>query len=415
MAIQNNRISLGNAVFTPATFQGAAFTPQQENMSLLQHSIDKLDERKEKTDQQTAIITKALGEVQLNEKDSLWKADYINKIKSKINSAAQFGDYSAALEIATRLAGEAIEDPEFRGREKANIQYQNWKKGLDESVLAGRIDKRTADRLKEENVYRFVPLVDDSGNTVGFRDWETVGGLKGGNIEQAVNKVSLEALFDQVDKIVAERKGAGSRFTARDSSGKITDLYGKNISTLTKKSSTYAYKDKDVLQGVFDELVTRHPELTAYLEQMKKDDEWEIKKLEQSTNDPNADPNTLASDKQKLKDLKKGLYSENGLGIKSTKDYLFYRSNKSISAMSYHNYFNDTSIQGGGTSGDGPDSSNPKPKNTVFGGEGKPANYKPKIKPTFINNAIQFVKSMLNSDDTENNENNKTNNNNNSK
>ena len=402
MAIQDRKISLGNVAFNPATFQGAVFTPQQENMSLLQHSIDKLDERKEKTDQQTAIIAKALGEVQLNEEDSLWKSNYINKIKSKINSAAQFGDYSTALEVATRLAGESIVDPELRGREKANIQYQTWKKNLDDAVSAGRVDKRTADRLKEENIYRFVPLFDDSGNTVGFRDWETIGGLKGGNVEQAVNKVSLEALFNEVDKIVAERKGSSSKFTGRDSSGFIIDLYGENVSTLTKTSSTFAYKDRDVLQGVFDELTTRHPELTAYLEQMKKDDAWEIKKLEQSINDPNTDSNTLASDKQKLETLKTGLYTENGLGIKSTKDYLFYRSNKSISAMAYHNYFNDSSIQGGGGSGGRrpgyeTDESNPKPGNTIFGGSGKTTNKVDVLKPNFKDRAKQDVKVMLNS------------------
>lgn len=400
MAIQDRKISLGNVSFNPATFQGAVFTPQQENMSLLQHSVDKLDERKEKTDQQTAIITKALGDIELNAEDHLWKAYYINKIKSKINSAAQFGDYSTALEVATRLAGESIVDPELRGREKANIQYQTWKKSLDESVLAGRVDKRTADRLKEENVYRFVPLLDNYGNTVGFRDWETVGGLKGGNIEQAVNKVSLEALFNEVDKIVAERKGSSSKFTGRDSSGSIIDLYGENVSTLTKTSSTFAYKDRDVLQGVFDELTTRHPELTAYLEQMKKDDAWEIKKLEQSINDPNTDSNTLASDKQKLKDLKTGLYTKNGLGIKSTKDYLFYRSNKSISAMEYHNYFNDSSIQGGGSSGRRPgdnddDDANPKPKNTKFGGSGKTVNKVDALKVNFKDRARQAAKTML--------------------
>lgn len=401
MAIQDRKISLGTVAFNPATFQGAVFTPQQENMNLLQHSVDKLDERKEKTDQQTAIIAKALGEVQLNEEDSLWKSDYINKIKSKINSAAQFGDYSTALEVATRLAGESIVDPELRGREKANIQYQTWKKGLDESVLAGRVDKRTADRLKEENVYRFVPLLDNYGNTVGFRDWETVGGLKGGNIEQAVNKVPLEALFSEVDKIVAERKGSSSKFTGRDSSGSIIDLYGENVSTLTKTSSTFAYKDRNVLQGVFDELTTRHPELTAYLEQMKKDDAWEIKKLEQSINDPNTDSNTLASDKQKLEALKTGLYTENGLGIKSTKDYLFYRSNKSISAMAYHNYFNDSSIQGGGSGGRRPgdetEDSNPKPGNTTFGGSGKATNKTDALKTNFKDRAKQDVKVMLNS------------------
>lgn len=398
MAIQDRKISLGNVAFNPATFQGAVFTPQQENMSLLQHSIDKLDERKEKTDQQTAVIAKALGEIQLNEEDSLWKSDYINKIKSKINSAAQFGDYSTALEVATRLAGESIVDPELRGREKANIQYQTWKKNLDDAVSAGRVDKRTADRLKEENVYRFVPLLDNSGNTVGFKDWETVGGLNGGNIETPVNKVSLEALFNEVDKIVAERKGQGTNFTARDASGNVTNLYNKDAFSLTKNSSTFAYKDKNILQGVFDELTIIHPELTAYLEQMKKDDEWEIGKLEQSIKSPNTNPKTLASDEQKLKDLKTRLYTKNGLGIKSTKDYLFNMSNKSISAMSYHNYFNDMSIQGGGSSRNTKDDdSNQKPHNTNFGGEGKVTNTTDNVNSTFSDRASTLIDLLLNS------------------
>ena len=92
MPIQDRKISLGNAVFNPATFQGAAFTPQQENMSLLQHSIDKLDERKEKTDQQTAAIMSAINNLKLHQSEDKWKYDYAKRIKDKINSAAQFGD-----------------------------------------------------------------------------------------------------------------------------------------------------------------------------------------------------------------------------------------------------------------------------------------------------------------------------------
>lgn len=400
MAIVNNKMSLGNATFNPAVFQGAVFTPQKQNISLLQHSIDKLDERKEKTDQQTAIINKALGEIKLNEADALWKHNYINSINARIKAAAQFGDYSNALEVATKLAAEAIIDPALRGREQANIQYENWKKTLNESVFAGKVDKRTADRLKEENVYRFVPLTDAYGNVVGFKDWETVGGLNGGNIETPVNKVSLEALFNEVDKIVAERKGQGTNFTARDASGNVTNLYNKDAFSLTKNSSTFAYKDKNILQGVFDELTIIHPELTAYLEQMKKDDEWEIKKLEQSMQSPNVNSNTLAADKQKLKDLKTRLYTKNGLGIKSTKDYLFNISNKSISAMSYHNYFNDMSIQGGGGSsgntGDD-DGSNPKPGNTNFGGGGKITNTTDNANSTFEDRASTLIDILLNS------------------
>ena len=120
MAIKDNKISLGNARFNPAAFQGVVFTPQQQNMSLLQHSIDKIDERKEKTDQQRSAIVSAINNLKLNKAEDKWKYDYANKIKAKIDSAIQFGDYSNALEVATKLAGDAISSPEVFGRIRAN-------------------------------------------------------------------------------------------------------------------------------------------------------------------------------------------------------------------------------------------------------------------------------------------------------
>ena len=108
MATQDRKISLGNISFNPATFQGTVFTPQQENMSLLQHSIETLDARKEKTDQQRSAIISAINNLKLNQAEDKWKYDYANRIKSKIDSAIQFGDYSNALEVATKLAGDEI-------------------------------------------------------------------------------------------------------------------------------------------------------------------------------------------------------------------------------------------------------------------------------------------------------------------
>ena len=48
--IPNIGIGVGQSGFTPATFQAGVFTPQKEDMSLLQRSLATLDERKEKTD-----------------------------------------------------------------------------------------------------------------------------------------------------------------------------------------------------------------------------------------------------------------------------------------------------------------------------------------------------------------------------
>ncbi len=124
MPIKNNKMSLGNARFNPAAFQGVVFTPQQQNMSLLQQSINKLDERKEKTDKQRSAIISAINNLKLNQAEDQWKYDYANRIKSKIDSAIQFGDYSNALEVATKLAGDAVSSPEVLSRVRANEQYE---------------------------------------------------------------------------------------------------------------------------------------------------------------------------------------------------------------------------------------------------------------------------------------------------
>ena len=172
MAIQDRKISLGNVVFNPATFQGAVFTPQQENMSLLQHSIDKLDERKEKTDQQTAAIMSAINNLKLHQSEDKWKYDYAKRIKDKINSAAQFGDYSNALETATRLAGEAVTSPEVLGRVRANAQYEK-----EDQIQQARRDRKdisqaTYEWWAKKNQYTYQDKYDDNGNIIGGSIYE---------------------------------------------------------------------------------------------------------------------------------------------------------------------------------------------------------------------------------------------------
>ena len=172
MPTEENKISLKNAVFTPATFQGFAFTPQQEDMSLLQRSIDKLDERKEKTDQQTAAIMSAINNLKLHQSEDKWKYDYAKRIKDKINSAAQFGDWSAAYETATRLAGEAVTSPEVLGRVRANAQYEK-----EDQIQQARRDRKdisqaTYDWWAKRNQYSYQDKYDNNGNIIGGSIYE---------------------------------------------------------------------------------------------------------------------------------------------------------------------------------------------------------------------------------------------------
>ena len=115
-------MSLGNATFNPAVFQGAVFIPQKQNISILQHSLDKLDERKEKTDIQKANIAEAFSKIREllpdNEETNQYITDNQNRIMGTIDSMINLGDYGAALSSARTLASTFMASPEYNARIK---------------------------------------------------------------------------------------------------------------------------------------------------------------------------------------------------------------------------------------------------------------------------------------------------------
>lgn len=172
MAIQDRKISLGTVAFNPATFQGAVFTPQQENMSLLQHSIDKLDERKEKTDIQKANIAEAFSKIRDllpdNEETNKYITDNQNRIMGTIDSMINLGDYSAALSSARTLASTFMASPEYNARIKEHKQRNIWLESLNRSNVDNYIKEYYIDTYKDKNNF----TRDNNGNITGTAGWE---------------------------------------------------------------------------------------------------------------------------------------------------------------------------------------------------------------------------------------------------
>ena len=172
MAIQDRKISLGNVAFNPATFQGAVFTPQQENISLLQHSIDKLDERKEKTDIQKANIAEAFSKIRDllpdNEETNKYITDNQNRIMGTIDSMINLGDYSAALSSARTLASTFMASPEYNARIKEHKQRNIWLESLNRSNVDNYIKEYYIDTYKDKNNF----TRDENGNITGTAGWE---------------------------------------------------------------------------------------------------------------------------------------------------------------------------------------------------------------------------------------------------
>lgn len=248
-------IGLTQPVFTPATFQAATFTPQTADLSLLQKSLAQIEERKDKTLQQTNALRAAIGKVQLNEAEDAWKTNYINDIQNQIDQAAQLGDYSTALNVATTLAGRVASDPALLGRERANAKYQEEFRRIQAD---NTLDTLTKQRWAALNPYSYEDVKDDKGNIVGGTQWAAKF--------NPVADVDINKLRALAVNMAAEESGSSGGTTTRqtllDADGKEIKDPSKNfdkaydIKMTTSKggSNQFAKKDKEKMARVWNSL-----------------------------------------------------------------------------------------------------------------------------------------------------------------
>ena len=336
MAIQDRKISLGNVVFNPATFQGAVFTPQQENISLLQHSIDKLDERKEKTDQQTAAIMSAINNIKLDSSENNWKRDYVNRIKNKINSAAQFGDYSSALETATRLAGEAVTSPELLGRQRYYEEREKWLEELKNRNARGEIDSDTYNRAVAQNIYSYSDTYDDKGNITGGISWNPAfNPVKDLDLGQVMREIkALVTPSSRANQITR----ANSAIYLNEKGEQTTNIDEARAvfsrSTGGSSSSSYTGVTAKEWADAYDAWVSQHPEAIAQFEQKRQNVMWNYKQNIIKSADTN-----ISEEERKIADdtannLYQTLIDDDG-GLLTTKNYARSITSPMFKVMAY--------------------------------------------------------------------------------
>lgn len=140
----------------------------KRDLSGLQHYIDVRNQRWDEAIKQKSAIDVALGQLKLNSAEDQWKYEYGKKIQKRIDDAAQFGDYSTALDTAILEAGKAISSPEVIGRIRANESYEKAKQEVD---ARNDIGAATKEAWRLSNKYHYEDTYDDDGNIVGGTDW----------------------------------------------------------------------------------------------------------------------------------------------------------------------------------------------------------------------------------------------------
>lgn len=315
MAIRDNKISLGNAVFNPATFQGVVFTPQQENISLLQHSLDKLDERKEKTDIQKANIAEAFSKIREllpdNEETNQYITDNQNRIMGSIESMINLGDYGAALSSARTLASTFMASPEYNARIKEHKQRNVWLESLNKSNVDNYIKEYYIDTYKDKNNF----TRDENGNITGTAGWEAPlpeQGQSATSIIQAAVKATADERTDN-SKSWTTSTGTGGH-----------KVYKRELLTAEKISNTaksIINNDNNIRQAFIDQF-------NAGIHQ--------ISKLEVSLNNT-TDERKRQDIQNKIDGYKKAFY-KNGSPISSAEMYiedLFSKDNIEIKNAAY--------------------------------------------------------------------------------
>lgn len=206
------------------------------DLSAFQNYVQARNQMWDDAIKQKSAIDVALGNLKLNAAEDKWKYDYGRRIQKKIDDAAQFGDYSRALDTAVLEAGKAVSSPEVMGRIRANEQYEKAKQEVDTN---GNISALTKKAWNLDNKYHYQDTYDDEGNIVGGTEWnaswkpvEEVDNLT--MMKNAISMIGISS--KETSKTTGDNttttEGTGSSFQKVRSSSKIALSYGQVKSQL---------------------------------------------------------------------------------------------------------------------------------------------------------------------------------------
>ena len=206
------------------------------DLSAFQNYVQARNQMWDDAIKQKSAIDVALGNLKLNAAEDKWKYDYGRRIQKKIDDAAQFGDYSRALDTAVLEAGKAVSSPEVMGRIRANEQYEKAKQEVDTN---GNISALTKKAWNLDNKYHYQDTYDDEGNIVGGSEWNTSWKPveEVDNLTMMKNAISMIGISSKESSRTkgddtTTAKGTGSGFQKVRSSSKLALSYGQVKSQL---------------------------------------------------------------------------------------------------------------------------------------------------------------------------------------
>lgn len=333
MAYKNNQSGISIGRYVPQR------VPVRSNLEALSQALNKIDERSDKAIQQKSAITNAIGQLKLNAAEDKWKYDYAKRIEQKINDAAQYGDYSRALDVATELAGSATSSPEIIGRIRANENYEKKKGEVESLANSGVISGLTKERWLAQNKYAYEDIRDANGNIVGGTDWKA-----GWDPVKKVDMSRLVTLAGQLAAPVKRATSSNSQHSVSDEQGvgngdTSTPASLRSVKTGYSTSSGSSYQretlTKKKIDEVYNKLFALDPDNMNALIQQFDDVQWKVNQLKDELS-TTTDPEKRKTLQNSIDAFANDIYDANGQPLK-VKEYMLSKIGVITKNMAYDN------------------------------------------------------------------------------
>ena len=333
MAYKDNQTNVSIGGYVPQRI------PVRSNLDALSQALNKIDERSDKAIQQKSAITNAIGQLKLNAAEDKWKYDYAKRIEQKINDAAQYGDYSRALDVATELAGSATSSPEVMGRIRANENYEKKKGEVESLANSGVISGLTKERWLAQNKYTYEDIRDENGNIVGGTDWKA-----GWDPVKKVDMSRLVTLAGQLAAPVKRATSSNSQHSVSDeqgigNGGTSTPASLRSVKTGYSTSSGSSYQreilTKEKIDEVYNKLFALDGDNMNALIQQYDDIKWKVNQLKDELS-TTTDPEKRKSLQDSINAFGDDIYDSNGQPLK-VKEYMLSKIGVITKDMAYDN------------------------------------------------------------------------------
>ena len=333
MAYKNNQSGITIGGYVPQR------VPVRSNLEALSQALNKIDERSDKAIQQKSAITNAIGQLKLNAAEDKWKYDYAKRIEQKINDAAQYGDYSRALDVATELAGSATSSPEVIGRIRANEAYEKKKGEVESLANSGVISGLTKERWLAQNKYAYEDIRDENGNIVGGTDWKA-----GWDPVKKVDMSRLVTLAGQLAAPVKRATSSSSQHSVSDeqgvgNGGTSTPASLRSVKTgyITSSGSSNQRETltKEKIDEVYNKLFALDGDNMNALIQQYDDIKWKVNQLKDELS-TTTDPEKRKSLQDSIDAFGNDIYDSNGQPLK-VKEYMLSKIGVITKDMAYDN------------------------------------------------------------------------------